>query len=328
MGLTQKQLDGLLPIWMRGAQENQEGSVHRAVQSSQQQAAHDAALAQLIKGKQMDLENAQSERAADLGDVKSLRELLGKDASITAGKVHIDPRMKEPTATVMLTPAQKAAETDAGKKVSEFKGGGRESAASNIGQMQGVLNDIDTGKRDAWDRTVGGGLDHWPTLQGFLAPTEKSRRDTAQNAMLSMLHDAGIPRPTQWDIQRVFGQVYDPSADDATNKVRLQNAVSKMAQHKAAMENMVNQYDKTGYATIGGGGELTSPGAARDPQSDDEAGDGGITDTQAQAAMDEAYSARPAKQVAPQGTNATGIATKTISGVTYQRLNGVWKRVQ
>lgn len=81
MGLTQKQLDGLLPIWMKGAQQNQEGSVERAVDSSQKRAAQDAALAQLIKGKQFDEEAGQRNITANTARVREEMRRSGIDPS-------------------------------------------------------------------------------------------------------------------------------------------------------------------------------------------------------------------------------------------------------
>jgi len=164
-----------------------------------------------------------------------------------------------------LTPAQEAAERDAGKKIADFEGGGKQSGEANVGQIQGVQQELQQGKRDSYDKYVGGALENHPALMAFLAPSEKSRRDRVQNAMLGMLHDAGIPRPTQWDIQRVFGQVYDPASDDQTNITRLTQAASKIGAHQQAQQAQADQYHKTGYATIGAGQPKAAPAPTAPP---------------------------------------------------------------
>jgi hypothetical protein len=180
----------------------------------------------------------------------ALKGFLKPGGSVGVGDIKIGQEQKP--LTIQLTPAQEAAEKEAGKKIAEFEGGGKAGAESNLAQIQGVQQELQQGQKDAYDRRVGGLLENHPTLMSVFAPKEKARRDAVQNAMLTMLHDAGIPRPTQWDIQRVFGQVYDAAADDKTNLARLQQAVSKLAGHSKAMESQADLYHKTGYATIGG----------------------------------------------------------------------------
>lgn len=95
MGLTQRQLDSLIGGWSKSSDEAMENSQARAVQSAQQQAAHDAALAQLIRGKEIEEQQAIAKQQRDLGAAKDLRTLLGKDASVRVGEVSMDPRNYE-----------------------------------------------------------------------------------------------------------------------------------------------------------------------------------------------------------------------------------------
>lgn len=227
-------------------------------QKMQQEAENQKAMSVLQNQQELERQQAllsqkgaqeEAQRQRDIENMQSLRSLIGKDSKINVGHVTVDPR--DVGALMALTPAQESAEKEAGKKIADYMGGGKQAGESNVGQIAGVQKDIQSGGRGMWDRTVGGALENHPTLMSFLAPQEKARRDAVQNAMLSMLHDAGIPRPTQWDIQRVFGQVYDPAAPDETNLARLQNAVGKIKAHNDAMEKQAQQYNQTGYATVG-----------------------------------------------------------------------------
>lgn len=194
----------------------------------------------------------------------------GHKQSVHSGSASINFSDAIPNLRAYLTPAQEAAEKEAGKKISDFEGGGKQGQEANIGQIQDVQNQLKAGKKDNYDRFVGGALESHPTLMGILAPSEKARRDQVQNAQLGMLHEAGIPRPTQWDIQRVFGQTYDSAADDASNAQRLTNSTNKMTAQKQAAQAQANQYHKTGYATIGSQAPASAPqgsgGVAPAPQ--------------------------------------------------------------
>lgn len=184
-------------------------------------------------------------------DIKMLRDMTAKYPKMDVSIGDVSLRHKPNEFKLNLTPAQEAAEQVAGKKIGEFESGGRQAMESNISQIQGVQKDLEGKKRDMYDRLVGGSLEGHPTLQGLLAPSEKARRDQVQSAFIGMLHEAGIPRPTQWDIQRVFGQVYDPSAPDAVNIDRLKTSVGKLQAQKSQREQELANYKATGFATMG-----------------------------------------------------------------------------
>lgn len=184
-------------------------------------------------------------------DIQMLKDMTSRYPKMDVAIGDVSLRHKPNEFKLNLTPAQEAAETAAGKKIGEFESGGRQAMESNISQIQGVQKDLEGNKRDIYDRLVGGSLEGHPTLQGLLAPSEKARRDQVQNAFIGMLHEAGIPRPTQWDIQRVFGQVYDPSAPDNVNIDRLKTSVGKLQSQKAQREQELSNYKATGFATMG-----------------------------------------------------------------------------
>lgn len=254
MAINQSMFESLQPGVT--ALTNQRAEADRANQ--------EAALKKYLQAKEPEIAG-QKQTAQNTANLQTLSnpalgQFLQPGGSVGVGDIKVGKENK-PT-TLPLTPAQTAAEHEAGKKIAEFEGGGKSASESNLAQIQGVQGDLSGGKRDQWDQRVGGLLENHPTLMSMFSPTEKARRDSVQNAMLGMLHEAGIPRPTQWDIQRVFGQVYDPASDDKTNMVRLQNAVSKMKGHQQSMQDEADRYHKTGYATIGGGSPPAPPAAS------------------------------------------------------------------
>lgn len=233
--------------------------------AAQKKAEQDAKLTELIKGSQLKTQEAERQRQSDLEDVKSLRQLIGKDAGISAGHVKIDPRE---AGGFVLTPAEQAAESAGGKKAAEYMTGGRAAADAAMSNLQDVQNQIQGGKRDIYDRVVGGALQNHPSIMGLLAPSEKARADKAHNATLGALKAAGIQRPTQWEVQKVFGHSYDPSSDDATNLARIQAAAKKAAEMRQQSETEVQNLQRTGYVTPGVGGNAPmEPAPVQSPSS-------------------------------------------------------------
>lgn len=267
MGLTQKQLDGLLPIWMKGAQENQEGSVSRAVDSSQKRAAQDAALSQLIKGKEMDDAAKNAMLTRQLSEAERLRGQYGPEASVNVEGVSIgarDPLMsllrKRELNKPQLTPAQEVAEKTAAKKVADWDAaGGKTTAQQQLDSVRSVKNELRGGKRDFYDRTVGGLTSSMPSVMGIVAPSEKGRRDRAYSAAATRLKQLGDPNPTETRIRETMGQIYDPSSDDATNETRLAEFERQIEETNREMTRSAANLQRTGYIMPGlaGGGELS-----------------------------------------------------------------------
>lgn len=248
----------------------------RAQQDKIARNAQDAALKQLITGKQMDdvAKNAMYEK--QLGTAQDLRAKYGSEANIDAGEVKIggiDPlthllkarELQKPS----LTPAQTASETASGKKLADYEaGGGRATSAKNIEQVQSVQDDLTPDakgntKRDWYDRKVGGLLNGIsPTLMGSFAPAEKARRDKAYNAAM-MLARQSDPNPTENQIRNIMGQIYDPSSDDATNLERVKRFQQQQRGVDADMSRAASNLQSTGYVMPGLSGNTPAPSQPR-----------------------------------------------------------------
>lgn len=306
-----------------GAQDDSfKNAYSQAQENERQRRENDARLAQLIKGKQLEDESYNMKRQKSLEDVKSLRQLLGKDAGITAGDVHIDPRQKQASSALVLTPAQQAAERAVGKQIADFDAaGGRPAMEKNLQALTEVQADLTPDpktkqtKRDWWDRNVGGVLSTSPALMGLFASGEKARRDKARNTALTIARQTD-PNPTEKQIEAIMGQIYDTSSSDEDNEARITRFLNEQRSKAAQMEAASQNYHNSGYATIGGARAPQSVSGAS-AYSDEE--DGTVDDAGAEAAYQQA--------VREQGRSAAP-ETKVISGHTYQRVQGGWKRVK
>lgn len=95
MGLNQKQLSEILKANAGASGDAWQSAVDQGREAERQKTAQNAALAQLIRGKEIDEQQAISKQQRDLESAKGLRTLLGKDASVRVGEVSMDPRNYE-----------------------------------------------------------------------------------------------------------------------------------------------------------------------------------------------------------------------------------------
>lgn len=297
----------------------------------QAQKERDAKLAQLIKGKELDLSNhkestefdsgvKQRERDYALGQIIGARGKLPPGSNVRFGDVGIDT--KAPTNIGMqMTPAQRTAEGEGGKSVQTYAvSGGAPAMQKNIDAQKTVLDELKGGKRDTYDRVAGKVLSWSPTLMKGLAPAEKARMDRVQNAALANIR-ATDSNPTQVLIDQTLSRAYDPAASDELNIERITADYETALAKKQQLDNAKANYDRTGYVTIGGGPAVTR-GSFSAPQSivapDDGSEDPGtVDDAGAEAAYQEA--------VRSQGRASPGPQTKQINGRTYIKVPGGWK---
>lgn len=218
----------------------------------QTQMKNDAALAQLIKGSALKQDAiAQNQAAADQQARAQGLKPGTYSSHVSDAGYSFDPRDPKPPG-YMLTPGARAAEEAGAKKLADYEvGGGRATAAKNIEQVGTVEDDLKNGKRDAYDRKVGGFLNNVaPSLMGSFAPTEKARRDKAYNAAMNLARQSD-PNPTETQIKNIMGQIYDPSSDDATNLERVQRFQQQQRGVDADMSRSAENLRTTGYVMPG-----------------------------------------------------------------------------
>jgi hypothetical protein len=176
---------------------------------------------------------ARSGRSAKVGDV-SIGDVDGRSMKL------------------QLTPAQEAAERAAGKHVEDYLvAGGRPALDKDLGALGEVEQELAKGERDNWDRVVGGATSWSPTLMGFLAPTEKGRRDKVRNTAADAARKTDA-NPTEKQIEAIMGQIYDPTADNKNLADRISRFSKERREKAGQLDHAAQNYQKTGYATLGG----------------------------------------------------------------------------
>lgn len=206
-----------------------------------------------------------AQRQADLENNMKLAEFLRSKyprSNVRIGDVSLDDRPVPNMGLPVLTPAQEAAEKVAGKQIADYSAaGGKAAMDKNLAQVAEVQRELEAGKRGKWDRFIGSTTNSMPGLMGLLGSSEKSRRDRARNAAISIARSTD-PNPTEKQIADIFGQIYDPASTDEDNLLRLRRFQEQQQQESAARENALQRYRQTGYATLGGPAQQMNPGFA------------------------------------------------------------------
>lgn len=221
---------------------------------------NDAKLKQLLTGKKAEQDAISGNAAAAEAWAKSQGLKPGTYSMHPSESGYaIDPRDPKPPG-YMLTPGARAAEEAGAKKLADYEvGGGRATAAKNIEQVGTVEDDLKNGKRDSYDRKVGGFLNNAiPSLMGTFAPAEKARRDKAYNAAVNLAKQSD-PNPTETQIKNIMGQIYDPSSDDSSNLERIQRFQQQQRGVDADMSRASENLRTTGYVMPGLSGNDRAP---------------------------------------------------------------------
>lgn len=275
MGLTRKQLDPVQAKWATSSTDAYEAAKGRQQQSSESQLGRDAALAQLIQGKQIDDQNKNAMYDKQLQTAQDLRSKYGPESNIDAGDVRIggiDPlnallkhrELSQPK----LTPGQTEAEKKSADELAKFEtAGGRSGAEQSIKQIEEVQKDLAGGKRGWWDRNVGGALSGHPQLMGAFASKEKARRDKVRSTALMMAKQSD-PNPTQKQIDDIMGQIYDPSSSDEDIKARLTDYASRIKATNEQMKQAADNLSRTGYSMPGIAGNPAAKGLPQEVSAD------------------------------------------------------------
>lgn len=256
-----------------GVRRQREQGAQRVHETNTQRAQQDAALRQLIRGKELDLSNDQAKAASDMANAEALRAKYGNSVAVHAGSASLGDT--DPLARLLkrrelekpqLTPAQVEAEKVTGKKVGDWEAaGGRPTAEQNVKQIGEVRKDLADGKRDTWDRVVGGATSGFPSLMGMVAGKEKARRDKVRNTAV-MLARQSDPNPTQKQIEDIMGQIYDPSSSDMDNDQRLADYERKIQSTSRDMDQAATNLRTTGYTMPGLSGAAPAMSPSQGPQ--------------------------------------------------------------
>lgn len=214
----------------------------------------EADLFSMLKGKEVDKQNASDLQAEGIKRAQEIK--AGLDKSGPGRRYNVSMGAHGPTISEseqlprapgsMLTPGVRKKEDVLGGKAAHWESGGEAEAAeaeSKMLRIQAGLKD-----RDWYDRTVGGGLKNWPTLQGLLAPTEKARLSDLQMQAARGVR-AVDPQPATTLIEAAQSSVYDPTATNEINAQKIDDVLTKQRAQTKALSGASQRLRDTGYAS-------------------------------------------------------------------------------
>lgn len=267
--LTQKSLDDAFA--RGGSSTDAYESVKKRQQTTQEnQAERDAQIARLIKGDEL----KQQGMARQISEAERLRGQYGPEANVNVEGVSIggvDPLnallKRRELSQPKLTPGQETSEKEGGKKISAYSlAGGSPAMQKTLSAQEEVLKELRSGKRDMYDRMVGGALSKFPAMQRILAPTEKARKDKIQAAAIQNIR-ATDSNPAQVLIDQTLSRAYDENATDEQNIERIMADYATAKATQEDMERATGNLQRTGYIMPGlAGNPAGSPGGPPAPQ--------------------------------------------------------------
>jgi len=221
----------------------------------------DRKLRDMLQGKEQSFKTSEAMRQKQ--EIEAMRQANPK-AALRVGDYSINPEPQDSLRNMLrhLTPAQESAERLAGKQITDYEAsGGKPNVEKNLQALSDVKDDI--ANRSVYDRVVGGALNGFPTLMGLFNPSEKARRDKVRSVANNLARQSD-PNPTEQQVNAIQGQVYDSASDNAANQDRVDRFYKEQQGKAAQMEQAAQNYNSTGYVTLGGvhKGQPATPGAA------------------------------------------------------------------
>lgn len=254
-GVNIPQIEGNDAIFQQGMRQKADALQQAAkMKQDMESAEKEDALRRFLSGSQDEaaMKRQMAEQAFKASEA-------AKDRALKERELSLSNLIKGPT----LTPAQEAAEKDVGKQIAAFEaGGGKAAFEKNIGALEDVKSQLESGKRDWYDRLVGGATAFAGPIMGLLAPAEKARRDQARNTAITLAKQTD-PNPTEKQIETIMGQIYDPASPDEANKERIDRYLNELRAKQGAISKAAGQYQQTGYGTMGAAPSATPAPDAR-----------------------------------------------------------------
>lgn len=201
-------------------------------------------LGDLLQKDAIAKEQEQRQRAA----YDQLRGQVGPKADIKVGDISVSGIERKPM-LMQLTPAQEAAEKEAGKELSRYgAGGGSATIEKNLSLMEQTAKQLEKDKPGILTRAAGA----LPkTLRDFVVPEDVEREDQIRTAIQSSLREIMGPQYTEREGLELMQRSYNPRLSAEQNMSKIRTAARELMKRKAEKDAALSRYQTTGYATIG-----------------------------------------------------------------------------
>lgn len=273
---------------------------NRAQESKESALQRDAALRNLITGKEMDetgrvagdarqAQMRQEAIDANVGRANAQATASGMKPgkySINAGEgsFSVNPESSFPGIGTLLglTPGQEATDKDFGKDYSEYHAqGGNAGMKKNLQTVEEAVKDIEN--QDIWDQATGH-LPDW--ARGVVGPTGLAREQNLKGAVQGTMKQTLGAQFTEKEGKRVEDRAYDPRLSKEENIRRASKIANELRAQAAQKDAAAKHFQR--YGTLKGFN-----------------------------AVNAAVSSDPGP-----------LETKVINGVTYEKVQGGWKKAQ
>lgn len=266
MGLRQSQLNDILKANATASNDAWAGAEKRKQDSAMQKAQQDAALSQLIKGKELDAQAKNDMLTRQLGEARSMRGEFGPEASINVEGVSIGAR--DPLQTLLrkkelskpsLTPGQEAADKTFGKEYSDFvAGGGVETANKNLRGLQDVQAKLKNAPEPNLLQRAAGYLPD--SFRAAITPEAKAREDEVKSAIQNTLRQTLGAQFTEKEGTAILNRAYDPRLTNAENLRRVQREAAALKAQLEQKMRSAQQFENTGSLVgLGAAGGSNAP---------------------------------------------------------------------
>lgn len=224
----------------------------RAQQDKTQRNAQDAALAQLIKGKEMDAQAKNDMYSRQLETAEGLRGKYGSDVNIDAGDIKIGGR--DPLQALLRkktleegTPGQKAADVAFGKEYSDFvAGGGSEGAKKNINALDTVAAQLKA-RGGEKPNLIQRGIQFLPdAARAALTPEIKAQEDMVRGAIQGSLRQTLGAQFTEKEGEQLMRRSYDPRLSAEQNLAKIKPELEALKAQLQRKMGSAQQFERTG----------------------------------------------------------------------------------
>lgn len=262
--------DAAMAPYQRAQQQKMQQMESEAA-AQRQQSQQDAALAQLIKGKEMEQQAKQEMLTRQISEAERLRSQYGPEASVNVEGVSVGARdplqallRKRELEKPMLTPGQEAADKEFGKEYSDLQaGGGIQGAKKNLQGLQSVQERLKSAPEPNFLERAAGYLPD--SFRSALTPEAKAQEDAVKGAIQNTLRQTLGSQFTEKEGTAILNRAYDPRLSNAENLKRVQKEAEALKSQLEQKMRSAQHFERTGSLVGLGaaGGQSSSPQAVR-----------------------------------------------------------------
>ena len=267
MGLRQSQLNDILKANATASSDSIDSAMKAKRDREAQRSQQDAALAQLIRGKELDQAGKQEMLTRQISEAERLRGQYGPEASVNVEGVSVGARdplqallRKRELEKPVRTEGQIAADKAFGQEYADFvAGGGIETANKNLQGLQTVQEKLKTAQEPTLLQRAAGYLPD--SFRAAITPEAKAREDEVKAAIQNTLRQTLGAQFTAKEGEAILNRAYDPRLSNAENLKRVQKEAQALKAQLEQKMQSARQFESTGSLVGLGAAQGGAPSA-------------------------------------------------------------------